>query len=157
MAGETCSVILFGDKVSDLDDNDPPDHMAGDYAWSFETIPIPVARHMVINEVDADTMGVDTAEFIELFDGGNGNTALHGLEVVLFNGADDEAYRRIDLTGFQTGASGYFVIGGSAVPGVDLVLANGVIQNGPDAVALYILEESDEEQPAEAGLLDALV
>ena len=157
LAGETCSVILFGDKVSDLDDNDPPDHMAGDYAWSFETIPIPVARHMVINEVDADTMGVDTAEFIELFDGGNGNTALHGLEVVLFNGADDEAYRRIDLTGFQTGASGYFVIGGSAVPGVDLVLANGVIQNGPDAVALYILEESDEEQPAEAGLLDALV
>jgi predicted extracellular nuclease/methionine-rich copper-binding protein CopC len=156
-AGETCSAILFGSKVSDLDDNDPPDQMVGDYAWSFETVPIPVARQMVINEVDADTVGIDTAEFIELFDGGAGLTALDGLVIVLFNGADDHAYRRIDLAGYQTGVTGYFVIGGSAVPGVDLVIPDGLVQNGPDAVALYARDEVDQEQPDETGLLDALV
>ena len=156
-AGETCSVTLFGDKVSDLDDNDPPDQMIGDYTWSFETVPIPVARHVLINEVDADTEGVDTAEFIELFDGGDGNTPLDGLEIFLINGSDDQVYRRIDLAGHQTDVMGYFVIGGSAVPGVHLVIPNGTIQNGPDAVALYDQEASVEIQPGQTGLLDALV
>ncbi|MFN2292817.1 MAG: ExeM/NucH family extracellular endonuclease [Candidatus Promineifilaceae bacterium] len=153
-AGEACAVTLFGDKVSDLDENDPPDLMTGDYSWSFETVSIPVARHMVINEVDADTIGVDEVEFIELFDGGDGNTALDGLEIVLINGADDQVYRRIDLNDQQTDALGYFVIGSQAVPGVDLILPNSTIQNGPDAVALYV---SDISQLDETELLDALV
>jgi predicted extracellular nuclease len=156
-AGETCSFTLFGNKVSDLDGNDPPDQMAGDYTWSFKTLPVPVARHVVINEVDADTEGVDTAEFIELFDGGDGNTALDGLEIVLFNGADDQVYRHINLAGQRTGAMGYFVIGGPAVPGVHLIIPNGAIQNGPDAVALYDQDASPDDQPGQAGLLDALV
>ncbi|MCB0063017.1 MAG: hypothetical protein KDE19_12920, partial [Caldilineaceae bacterium] len=33
---------------------------------------------LVINEVDADTPGDDTAEFVELYDGGTGNTVLNG-------------------------------------------------------------------------------
>jgi predicted extracellular nuclease/methionine-rich copper-binding protein CopC len=156
-AGETCSVNLYGDKVIDLDSNDPPDHMAGDYAWSFSTVPIPVARHVVINEVDADTEGIDMAEFIELFDGGNGNTALDGLEIVLFNGVDDQVYRRIDLAGQRTGATGYFVIGGSSVSGVNLVMPNNTIQNGPDAVALYVRDVAANDKPDQTGLLDALV
>jgi hypothetical protein len=155
--GEVCTVTVFGDKVSDLDDNDPPDNMTGNYSWSFETAANPVARHVLINEVDADTPGVDTAEFIELYDGGGGYTVLDGLEVVLFNGANDRAYRRIDLAGYQTSADGYFVIGGSAAAGVDLVIAKGVIQNGPDAVALYVSDESNSGNADENGLLDALV
>ena len=40
----------------------------------------------MINEVDADTPGNDAAEFVELYDGGVGNTSLDGLVLVFFNG-----------------------------------------------------------------------
>ncbi|MCO6511569.1 MAG: hypothetical protein J5I65_12325, partial [Aridibacter famidurans] len=48
--------------------------------------PGPVAN-IVINEIDSDTPGTDAAEFVELYDGGTGNTALDGLVVVFFNGS----------------------------------------------------------------------
>ena len=38
--------------------------------------------HVIINEVDADTPSTDVAEFIELYDGGVGATALDGLVIV---------------------------------------------------------------------------
>ena len=69
---------------------------------------------MLINEVDADNPGNDSAEFIELYDGGEGNVALDGLSVVLFNGSDDQSYTpAFDLDGFTTDADGYFEL---AVP-----------------------------------------
>ncbi len=46
---------------------------------------------LVINEVDVDQTGTDTAEFIELYDGGVGNVALTGLVLVWFNGGDDKS------------------------------------------------------------------
>ncbi|MEL6351256.1 MAG: ExeM/NucH family extracellular endonuclease [Cyanobacteria bacterium J06627_28] len=93
---------------------------------------------IVINEVDADTDGTDDAEFIELFDGGTGNTSLDGLTLVFYNGNGDTSYRTIDLTGETTNADGFFVIGSANVPNVDLsaFTTNG-LQNGADAVALY--------------------
>ena len=47
------------------------------------------ATNVIINEVDADQVSTDSAEFIELYDGGTGNTDLTGLALVLFNGSDD--------------------------------------------------------------------
>nr|WKN37008.1 endonuclease/exonuclease/phosphatase family protein [Tunicatimonas sp. TK19036] len=93
---------------------------------------------IVINEIDADQNSTDAAEFIELYDGGAGNTSLDGFVVVLFNGNGDVAYDAIDLDGNNTDENGYFVIGSATVPNVDLVefTTNG-LQNGPDAVALY--------------------
>jgi hypothetical protein len=93
---------------------------------------------LIINEIDADQTGTDGNEFIELFDGGFGNTSLTGYVVVLYNGATDDSYDAIDLTGYSTDADGYFVIGSATVPNVDLVhfTTNG-IQNGQDAVALF--------------------
>ncbi|MDV7391161.1 Ig-like domain-containing protein, partial [Arthrospira platensis SPKY1] len=35
--GESCTVTIFAAQVSDLDDDDPPDQMTADYAWSFTT------------------------------------------------------------------------------------------------------------------------
>lgn len=90
---------------------------------------------ILINEVDAFTANGQT--FIELHDGGAGNTDLTGLVVVLYDGATDTSYGAFDLDGYSTGADGYFVIGTAAVPGVDLVAANGFLQSGVDAVALY--------------------
>lgn len=140
-----CTVTVTANQISDTDVNDPPDQMASDFVFSFTTgapptptpTPTPVATNVIINEIDSDTPSTDTAEFIELYDGGVGNTSLNGLIVVLFNGSNDLSYLTVDLNGKTTDANGYFVIGDTLVPGVDLVLANGFIQNGQDAVALY--------------------
>ena len=76
-------------------------------------------------------------EFIELYNGGAGNISLTGLIVVLYSGSDDLSYASFDLDGFSTNASGYFTIGNAAVPGVDLVIPDGLLQDGADAVAMY--------------------
>ena len=47
---------------------------------------------VIINEVDADQVGTDNAEFIELYDGGVGNTDLTGLVLALYNGNGDVSY-----------------------------------------------------------------
>lgn len=92
---------------------------------------------VIINEVDSDTDGTDVLEFIELYDGGAGNTSLDGLVLVLYNGSDDLSYASLELDGKTTDANGYFVVGNSGVTNVGLVFNNGTLQNGADAVALY--------------------
>lgn len=118
---------------------------------------------IVINEVDADTPGSDTAEFVELYDGGVGNTALDGLTVVFFNGSDDASYEAFDLDGFSTNAEGFFVLGNPGVANVDLTFdpgGSGALQNGADAVALYQADAADfpNDTPVTTeNLLDAIV
>ncbi len=126
----------------------------GDLAVSISDNDIPP---LVINEVDSDTPGTDTAEFVELYDGGRGNTRLDGLAMVFFNGATDEAYAGFDLDGFSTDASGYFVLGNATVPGVDFIFASNTLQNGTDAVALYQGDPASFVSVTTTGLLDALV
>lgn len=122
----------------------------------------PVFPSIVINEVDADTDGTDVAEFIELFDGGTGNTSLDGIIVVLFNGSNDLSYLTIDLNGFSTNANGYFVIGSTGM-GTPIEIApesSGWLQNGADAVALYYdvaTSFPDETAVTTVNLMDALV
>ncbi|MGI9241651.1 MAG: lamin tail domain-containing protein, partial [Verrucomicrobiales bacterium] len=101
------------------------------------------SSYLLINEIDVDSnSGSDTAEFIELYDGGIGNTQLDGYAVVLINGANDEIYDVYDLDGRFTNAAGFFVIGAPGVPNVgmtDLPGSSGFLQNGaPDAVALFV-------------------
>jgi len=122
----------------------------------------PPPSSVIINEVDADTPGVDMAEFVELYDGGAGSTLLDGLALVFYNGSDDLSYGAVDLDGVSTDADGYAVICGD----VDAVfLTNcdvdaGQIQNGPDAVALYqgnAADFPDGTTITTDGLVDALV
>ncbi|MGR3497671.1 MAG: ExeM/NucH family extracellular endonuclease [Limimaricola soesokkakensis] len=117
---------------------------------------------LVINEVDADTAGTDTQEFVEIFDGGAGNTPLDGHVLVFFNGgnADNASYETIDLTGYSTNAEGYFVIGNAGVPNVGRVFASNGLQNGAAAVALYRAGAADfgnGTAPTTQGLVDAVV
>ncbi|WP_239773521.1 InlB B-repeat-containing protein [Tenacibaculum finnmarkense] len=99
---------------------------------------------IMINEIDVDQKGTDTNEFIELYDGGAGNTSLDNHTIVLFNGGKDTSYKTIDLTGYKTTADGYFVIGNSTVANVNLVeFAKNGIQNGADAIALYHADASE--------------
>ncbi len=117
---------------------------------------------VIINEVDSDTPSYDELEFIELFDGGDGNTALDGLVVVLFNGSDDQTYTpAFDLDGYSTDVDGYFVIG--SVAGADIYVASGGsgwLQNGADGVALYLGDETDfpnDTPVTTTDLIDAIV
>ncbi len=111
------------------------------------TPPPALGRPILINEIDANNPGApDTMEFIELFDGGAGNTPLDGLVVVLFDGFDDRSYRAFDLDGRVTDGAGYFILGNRAVPGVDLIFNDNLLQNGngggADAIALYAANAS---------------
>ncbi len=122
-----------------------------------------LAATVVINEVDANTPGEDMAEFIELYDGGVGNSPLDGLVLVFYNGANDLTYGSVDLDGLVTDADGYSVICGV----VDAAFAVNcdrdstvIIQNGADAVALYQGNSSDfpgNRVIHTVGLLDAVV
>lgn len=114
---------------------------------------------VVINEVDADQTALDTREFVELYDGGAGKTLLDGLVVVFYNGAVNTAYFSFDLDGAATDSDGYFLLGSFDV-GPDIVLPDGQIQNGPDAVALYVGNASEfpSGTPLKTeNLLDAVV
>ena len=95
---------------------------------------------VLINKADADTPGADNLEFVELYDGGTGSTDLTGLVVVFHNGSTDASYAAFDLDGYNTDANGYFVLGNAAVTGVDLVFSDGTLQNGGDAVTLYVAD-----------------
>ena len=130
--------------------------------YTEETSPPPTAS-VIINEADADTPGTDMAEFIEIYDGGTGNTALDGLALVLYNGSNDLSYGSVDLDGLTTDADGYAVICGdvdaSFAVNCDLDAAVS-IQNGQDAVALYAGEAAVFPVGTAIvldGVLDALV
>ena len=152
--GKNCTVTIVGSQVTDLDG--PADPVAGNPFFTFRTIAAPVAgANVIINEIDADTPGSDTLEFVELFDGGAGNTPLDGLVVVFYTGPDantpanevDKSYTAFELDGYRTNAAGYFTLGNpDVVPAVNLPFLPGefgLLQNGPDAVALYVGDDSD--------------
>ena len=117
---------------------------------------------LVINEVDADTPGADTAEFVELYNAGDADATLDGHTIVFFNGNGDVSYAAFDLTG--TLAPGeYYVLGNPGVANVNQTFdpgANGLLQNGADAVALYTGAAADFPNGTAAtadDLVDAIV
>ena len=121
------------------------------------------AQSVLINEVDADQVSTDSAEFVELFDGGTGNTDLTGLVLVLYNGSDDASYLSFDLDGYSTNGAGYFVLCGNAVTVANCTLDvspdTNLIQNGADAVALHMGDAADfpNDTPiSTTNLLDAI-
>ena len=122
-----------------------------------------LTAQIVINELDCDTTGVDTQEFIEL----KSDTpyfALDGYVVVLFNGSTSGAnssYYTIDLDGYTTDINGLLLIGSNEVsPVPQLLIPVSVIQNGADAVAVYQASASDFPEGTLAttvNLIDALM
>jgi hypothetical protein len=116
-------------------------------------------NNIIFNEVDSDTPGTDMLEFVELYDGGIGNTDLTSLVVVFYNGTTDTSYAALDLDGLATDENGYFLIGQSGVsPNPDIIFRG--VQNGADAAALYIGDGNDfpNGTPVTTGnLIDAIV
>lgn len=93
---------------------------------------------LFVNEVDSDTPGTDIKEFVEI-KSTTPNFSLTGYVLVFFNGGDNKSYLRYDLDGLTTNINGIFTVGNSAVsPAPNLLMNNNSIQNGPDAVAIYL-------------------
>ena len=97
---------------------------------------------VVINEIDYDQQGTDSAEFIELFNSGSSMISLDNYAIDLINGSNSSSYRNIDLSGFSIDAGSYFVVCSNtslvANCNYSFTSSNGWFQNGaPDAVALY--------------------
>lgn len=127
------------------------------------------APAIVISEVDADSPGTDQAEFVELQ--GDPSEPLDELALVFFSGNDDASYTVVDLDGHQLDVNGFFVVctnASGATPGVthvsncdfDSPVSSNFIQNGADAVGLYLGHTADFPNGTPAtttNLLDALV
>lgn len=125
----------------------------------------PHFSQVVINELDADQTSTDYKEFIEL-KSSTPNFSLDGYVLVFFNGGagtSNASYRVYDLDGLVTNVNGIATLGGPQVsPVPNRYFANDFdnIQNGPDAVALYLGNSSDFPLGAPAtatNLIDALV
>lgn len=103
------------------------------------------AMGLVINEVDYDQPGTDTAEFIEVFNGSSSPVDLTAFDLVLVNGVGEAEYERFALSDAAAvlPAGGYLVVGNQAVLDVlpggvpNILMPNVTIQNGaPDGIAL---------------------
>lgn len=101
---------------------------------------------VVINELDCDSPGAETHEFLELLSE-TPNYPLDGFVVVFFNGSEsggNSSYFTVDLDGYTTDVNGLLLIGSNSVsPVPQYLIAENVIQNGPDAVAIYQADDLD--------------
>ena len=123
------------------------------------TLNVIVIANVVINELNADNPGgPDTAEFIELY--GDANAFLDGLVMVFYDGQTGVSYAAHDLDTYTTNANGFFVMGDAGAANVSLVIPNAQLQNGADAIALYVGNATDFPNgtaPVTANLIDAMV
>lgn len=159
-ASATTAALRAGSGCFDTDNNNVNFSIATPNPRNSSSPTYSCSNTLVINETDADTPGTDALEFIELYDGGVGNMSLNGMVVVLYSGAGDTSYAAYDLDNYTTDANGYFLLGNSGVPGVDLTFTNNTLQNGADAVALYQNNASnfpDGTAVTTANLIDAIV
>ena len=119
---------------------------------------------VVINELDADTPSTDVKEFIEL-KSITPNFSLNGYVVVFFNGTSggtsNISYYAIDLDGLVTDGNGNILLGNLQVsPSPTYIIPQAMIQNGPDAVAIYLGNATDfpnSTPGTTTNLIDALV
>lgn len=124
---------------------------------------------IVINEMNCDTPGTDTLEFVEFFT--QPMSPMTGYTLVFFNGATavGPAYFAMDLTG-TSDANGFYLAGNVGVsPAPTDTWANNTLQNGQDGIGLYFgapaatwvlsgtTPSSPTNLPAGAVLVDAVV
>lgn len=124
------------------------DFVVNSVAWADNDIstvvaPAPNAPRLVINEVDYDNVGSDTAEFIEIYNAGTAAVSLANIELRLVNGTGSAQYASHALAAAGTLAPGQYLVVRSAnvtVAAGALVLTpfvSDAVQNGaPDGIAL---------------------
>lgn len=105
--------------------------------------------HLVINEIDYDQLGVDTGEFVEIYNASASAVDLTNISLIFVNGSNNTEYRRVELGAAGSLPShGYLVVCAAAVvtdpgalrftPPLATWPAQDAIQNGsPDGVLLF--------------------
>ena len=118
------------------------------------------SQAVVINELDADTPSTDVLEFIEL-KSATPNFSLDGYVLVFFNaGNANKSYLALDLDGLVTDVNGIVTLGNVGVsPAPDRNITDSVIENGPDGVGLYFLNNppATGTVATTTNLVDALI
>ncbi|CAN5205482.1 hypothetical protein BH11MYX1_BH11MYX1_38990 [soil metagenome] len=102
------------------------------------------ANHLVINEVDYDNVGTDTAEYIEIFNPSAQTISLTNKVLYLVNGTDSAVYTTVDLSSAVSLAPlSYLVVAGAGVTvpasakKIDPGWTSNAVQNGaPDGIAI---------------------
>lgn len=102
---------------------------------------------LVINEIDYDQPGTDTAEFIELYNYGNNDISMSQVILILFNGANGTPYDTLVFPPVTVPADGYYTICGpaSGLLNCNMSFADTAdnVQNGsPDGMVLFDVVES---------------
>ncbi|UPQ78747.1 endonuclease [Flavobacterium azooxidireducens] len=134
------------------------------HLWVCLLLPFCFYSQVVINEVDADTPGLDVQEFIEL-KSESPYFSLDGYILVFFNGGSTGtgtlSYYTINLAGLVTDGNGIVLLGNSQVnPAPSRLFPQNTVQNGPDAIAIYqdIIDTFPIDTPATTtNLIDALI
>lgn len=144
-AGGSMMLVEDCDNMAD-DDGDGMDDCA-----DTDCAAAAVCGKLLINEVDYDQLGTDTAEFIELHNAGMSDIDMSTVHLVLVNGSNNTPYTEFALPG-TLGAGAYMVITSGMVMNIDpaaTVVAfpmpsmTGDVQNGaPDGIALFDAKES---------------
>ncbi|XP_074697378.1 uncharacterized protein LOC141930445 isoform X1 [Strix aluco] len=113
---------------------------------------------LLISEVNTDSPGEDTSEFVELYHTSGQTARLDGYYLVFYNGNGNRAYKVLNLQGKVTNSQALFLVGSSSVNPA-IVIPKNTIQNGPDAIALYYGKGNYKEgmSVTSYGLVDALV
>jgi len=120
---------------------------------------------VVINELDSDTPSIDDREFVEL-KSDVPFFSLEGYVLVFFNGnpnssTANSSYLTVDLSGLVTDANGLVVIGSALLSPVPArIIPDNVIQNGEDAVAIFLGTPDDFPEGTLAtteNLIDVLI
>jgi imidazolonepropionase-like amidohydrolase len=104
------------------------------------------ANHLVINEIDYDNVGIDTAEYVEIYNPSGAAISLANKTLNLVNGSNSETYVTIDLSPAVSLASHQYLVLANAAVTVPMTAlkidtgwhnAVGDVQNGPpDGAAL---------------------
>jgi predicted extracellular nuclease len=100
--------------------------------------PVPGPPQLVVNEIDYDQPSSDFAEFVEIFNAGNGVADLTGVTLELVNGSDGLPYDSVALPSVTLFSGEFYVVCADAlaVPNCDLEGFSSVQNGSPDAVAL---------------------
>lgn len=108
--------------------NKPPGPATG-------TPPPPDGTGLVINEIDYDQPGTDTAEFVEIYNNSAGSIDLGDYQLQFINGTSDAVYMTVPLSG-SLAAGAYFVLGTASVNHLDLELTSSIQNGAPDGIRL---------------------
>lgn len=112
-----------------------------------------------IGEFDSDQGSYDTREFIDINNSGADDLSLDGCAIVFFDGWTGRSYFAAALDGVAERSSS-FRIGNAGVPDAAQEFPANLLQDGPDAVALYKGSAGSfpmGSQVSTTGLLSAIV